>query len=105
MIQAFSHYLIGIDECLLRLDACVKNANCLDTEGSYECICSSGYSGDGLVNCESESLQMHPRCQHTNTSMISVRIQAHAKATSCDLVVSFSQTSMSVLRIPTCAMT
>ena len=57
----------------------MENADCSDTEGSYECICSSGYSGDGLVNCESESLQMHPRCQHTSTSMISVCIQGHAK--------------------------
>ena len=56
----------------------MENADCLDTEGSYECICSTGYSGDGLVNCESES-QMHPRCQHTSTSMISVCIQGHAK--------------------------
>ena len=47
-----------IDECQLELDVCVENSDCSDTQGSYECTCSSGYRGDGLVNCESESLLM-----------------------------------------------
>ena len=50
------NFSVDIDECQLGLDACVENADCSDTEGSYECTCSTGYSGDGLVNCESKSL-------------------------------------------------
>ena len=40
-----------IDECSLGLDSCVENADCTDTEGSYTCMCSSGYTGDGLSSC------------------------------------------------------
>ena len=30
--------------------SCNQNAVCHNTEGSYECICNLGYTGDG-VNC------------------------------------------------------
>ena len=43
-----------IDECQLELDGCADGAECTDSEGSYTCACSVGYSGDGLVNCASE---------------------------------------------------
>lgn len=46
--------LKDIDECQLELDECADNADCTDSEGSYTCSCSVGYSGDGLVNCDSE---------------------------------------------------
>ena len=29
---------------------CDENAECNDTYGSYECVCRTGYSGDG-INC------------------------------------------------------
>ena len=45
-----------IDECQLGSDSCAKNADCLDTEGSYMCTCSIGFTGDGLSNCDSELL-------------------------------------------------
>lgn len=35
-----------VDECLS--DVCGANANCTDTDGSFECSCDSGYSGDGM---------------------------------------------------------
>ena len=38
----------------LEVDSCVDNADCSDTEGSYTCTCSTGFSGDGLSNCDSE---------------------------------------------------
>ena len=34
------------------------------------CTCSNGYSGDGLVNCKSESLEMYSL--HTNTYVFCV---------------------------------
>jgi len=39
---------IDIDECALGLAGCDVNANCSDTEGSYECTCSLGYTGSGV---------------------------------------------------------
>ena len=42
-------YLSDIDECIVS-PPCGDNANCNNTEGSYECECKTGFSGDGL-NC------------------------------------------------------
>ena len=42
-----------IDECSTGLALCNDSANCTDTDGSYECTCFVGYSGDGFT-CESE---------------------------------------------------
>ncbi len=36
-----------IDECEQKLDHCSENADCINTIGSYECICKSGFEGDG----------------------------------------------------------
>ena len=64
----FPHYAHvcypDIDECQLGLEGCVNNSNCSDTQGSYECTCLSGFSGDSLVNCESESLLSHTKLVH-----------------------------------------
>ena len=43
-----------IDECATGMDSCNESADCIDTEGSYDCMCYAGYSGDGF-SCESES--------------------------------------------------
>ena len=43
-----------IDECERDTDNCNTNANCSDTEGSFNCTCVTGYEGDG-VNCTSKS--------------------------------------------------
>ena len=45
-----------IDECQLGLDSCATNAECFDTEDSYTCTCSNGFSGDGVSSCDSELL-------------------------------------------------
>ena len=42
-----SFVLIDIDECLNRSHACDVNANCTNTDGSYNCTCKEGYIGDG----------------------------------------------------------
>lgn len=40
-----------IDECIEGLDACDERARCVNTPGSYGCVCESGYRGDGF-DCE-----------------------------------------------------
>ena len=43
------------NECLRDEDNnCDVNAECADTDGSFQCTCSLGYEGDG-INCTSES--------------------------------------------------
>ena len=45
--------LIDINECETGSNLCNGSADCADTDGSYECMCMTGYSGDGFI-CESE---------------------------------------------------
>ena len=47
MKSSISFVLIDIDECLNRSHACDVNANCTNTDGSYNCTCKEGYTGDG----------------------------------------------------------
>ena len=36
---------------------CHPDSYCNNTIGSYLCICNIGYSGDGFINCTSESTE------------------------------------------------
>ena len=48
--------LLDIDECAnTTLNDCDVNARCNNTEGSFNCTCNTGYTGDG-VNCTSMSI-------------------------------------------------
>ena len=40
-----------IHECNEGSDDCHDNATCTDTDGSYNCTCNLGYSGNG-THCE-----------------------------------------------------
>lgn len=42
--------LLDVNECEEVLDNCDENADCENTQGSFECKCKQGYAGDG-VNC------------------------------------------------------
>ena len=48
-IKSDSGFCEDINECLF--DACVANATCKNTPGSYDCSSDSGYRGDG-VECD-----------------------------------------------------
>ena len=43
-------FLLDIDECINGQSMCSDNATCTNTEGSYTCMCESGFAGDGY-NC------------------------------------------------------
>lgn len=42
---------LDTDECKNDMDNCHANALCTNTDGSFNCTCLIGYSGDG-VSCE-----------------------------------------------------
>ena len=48
----------GINECENDEAMCHPNAICIDMPQSYECMCSEGYSGDGL-SCDSKKSALH----------------------------------------------
>ena len=45
---------LDVDECAEL--PCHEDADCIDTDGSFECTCRTGYSGDALNNCSSNYL-------------------------------------------------
>lgn len=48
---------LDIDECNASVPVCDVNAKCINTIGSFTCVCKTGLSGDGLKcsgNCESK---------------------------------------------------
>jgi len=38
---------LDVDECEMEYPPCSQIANCSNTEGSFDCHCMSGYSGNG----------------------------------------------------------
>jgi hypothetical protein len=40
--------LPDINECEVGTDNCGTEASCVNTIGSFNCICSFGYTGDGM---------------------------------------------------------
>ena len=58
-------YTTDVDECLETESMCGMNAKCTDTEGSYMCTCSGGFTGNGS-NCSSETSAGYQRSQSIN---------------------------------------
>ena len=50
MINMFRCFL-DIDECASMPGPCDEYADCADTDGSYNCTCRAGFTGNGL-QCE-----------------------------------------------------
>ena len=44
-------FIIDIDECPVP-DVCDINAQCDNTDGSFTCICNTGYTGNGGSCCK-----------------------------------------------------
>ena len=47
-----------IDECERDLDDCHEHATCINTIGSFKCMCNPGSTGDG-VNCIGENMAVY----------------------------------------------
>lgn len=47
-----------LDECATEDHSCNPNANCMNTPGSYRCVCKEGFNGDGF-SCSGETGEMH----------------------------------------------
>ena len=54
MLYIFAFPVPDANECVDDTDNCHTNADCMDNIGSFSCMCSSGYSGDGIENCTGE---------------------------------------------------
>ena len=39
------------DECDLELHNCHADADCINRDESFDCVCSYGYTGDGVIEC------------------------------------------------------
>ena len=89
-ILQISFPIPDVDECADDIDNCHANADCTDNIGSFSCMCSSGYSGDGVENCTGEEAALY-RTPSSDTSKLNYPIL-------------HSQTLMNVLLGPTCVM-
>ncbi|XP_028517873.1 uncharacterized protein LOC110248715 [Exaiptasia diaphana] len=61
-----------IDECSVDYHMCDRNAQCTNSDGSYTCVCNSGYNGDGtscsdIDECSSGVHSCDSNAQCTNT--------------------------------------
>ena len=90
-------FFLDANECLLN-STCHPNATCNNTEGSYVCICDTGYDGDGLrcngkktitQNCSTEnqswslnlSISLKLRCYFLDTNECLENSPCHRNAT------------------------
>ncbi|XP_028411931.1 CD97 antigen-like [Dendronephthya gigantea] len=57
-----------VDECTIGIHNCDDRATCINTAGSFNCICYPGYTGDGIacVDIEECTLGIH-NCDHQAT--------------------------------------
>ena len=54
-----------IDECTRGTDNCDVNADCVNTDGSFLCVCRAGYEGTGQT-CTGKNYVVHCRVHILN---------------------------------------
>ena len=60
-------FYTDVDECMAGLDDCDANADCINLEGSYQCRCRDGFTGDGRVCLLSTPQRRNECADGTNT--------------------------------------
>ena len=58
-----------IPECERGLDNCDPNATCINTFGSYDCLCNTGFTGDGFI-CSGQQKRYPKICTPLEAVMI-----------------------------------
>ena len=61
-----------IPECERELDDCDQNATCINTFGSYDCLCNTGFTGDGFT-CAGQQKKCSKLCTPLEPVMIVYR--------------------------------
>ena len=56
-LAIINSFTTDINECEDGTNRCDVNAECTNTDGSYTCSCSSGYTGDGM-NCAGKHMRI-----------------------------------------------
>lgn len=76
-------FVSDVDECSESTDDCSPDAVCINTVGSFTCICNDGYTGDGIV-CTGKNLGTHlhagalvPNIVSTSTSSLNPQLTLH----------------------------
>ena len=82
---SISLILLDINECLNKSHACDVSANCTNNDGSYNCTCKEGYTGDGQ-SCQgmSDQTQLASYKATLNNIQGLLKISLHGKM-KCDL--------------------
>ena len=67
-----TNFSTDVDECVNGNNNCDENTDCINTEGSYICMCSSGFSGNG-TSCNG-TLSTSSKTWHNVLRIISLQI-------------------------------
>ncbi|KAI8481558.1 transmembrane receptor protein tyrosine kinase [Branchiostoma belcheri] len=57
-----------IDECTAGIDNCDTQATCTNTDGSFNCTCNSGYTGDGVTCSDADECYTNADNCHTHAT-------------------------------------
>jgi hypothetical protein len=66
----FFFFILDINECSKGLYDCNKNADCINTVGSYLCDCKPGYLGNGISCSGKHHLQSNKYAKYLNLNLI-----------------------------------
>ena len=55
VMAVFLLFYLDVDECAEQMDNCHLDANCINTEGDFQCQCKDGFMGSG-ISCTGASV-------------------------------------------------